>query len=144
MELKSKASHAIRVVAIDDDESSRELVREALSLLDLEVHIASTGAAGRRLMEQLSPRILIIDENLPGGGLKRGDSNLARFLQLCDAYEIPRMAVETEARDPNRLREDLKQAIRDQIVNPQAWNAMKAYEDQERDLLDSIDIGGLR
>ncbi|MCB1021136.1 MAG: response regulator, partial [Acidobacteria bacterium] len=55
------------MVAIDDDESSRELVREALSLLDLEVHIASTGAAGRRLMEQLSPRILIIDENLPDG-----------------------------------------------------------------------------
>ncbi|MCB1022392.1 MAG: sigma-54-dependent Fis family transcriptional regulator [Acidobacteria bacterium] len=55
------------MVAIDDDESSHELVREALSLLELDVHVASTMAAGRCLMEQLSPRILVIDENLPDG-----------------------------------------------------------------------------
>ncbi|MEZ5360770.1 MAG: sigma-54 dependent transcriptional regulator [Bryobacterales bacterium] len=65
MELRTKAVATIPIVAIDDDESSRELVREALSLLDLDVQVAATAAEGRRLIERLSPRIIIIDENLP-------------------------------------------------------------------------------
>ena len=55
----------ISVVAIDDDESSLEFVREALSCFDLTVHCAPSAKEGRRLIHKHHPRIVILDEHLP-------------------------------------------------------------------------------
>ena len=76
--------------------------------------------------------------------LNHNDTNTARFLNLCDRHGLPHHAVETEAIEPRELRRLLRNAIEGCILDRDAWQAMLAYEDQERDLLAGLAAGGAR
>jgi CheY-like chemotaxis protein len=53
------------VLVVDDDRAVQEAVREELSNRDYEVVIASDGDAAIRLLEEMSPDVLVLDLRLP-------------------------------------------------------------------------------
>jgi DNA-binding response OmpR family regulator len=55
-----------RILVIDDDESSRTLAREALTRAGFEVLVAADGAAGMRLMAEVSVDVVVTDIYMPG------------------------------------------------------------------------------
>ncbi len=58
--------HAMRVLAIDDDEHIRELYTVTLSAQGYKVHTAANGPEGMRMAESLEPDIIILDLMMPG------------------------------------------------------------------------------
>lgn len=58
---------APRVLVVDDHELSRLLVREVLSLAEIEVTGASTLAEARRSLELARPAAIVLDLHLPDG-----------------------------------------------------------------------------
>lgn len=81
---------------------------------------------------------LIRDLNLPGHTLNLKDTNVDSFVRLCAEHELDPVPVETEAIDPNVLRQMVEDAILGAILDVPAWNAMAAYEDAERRQLESL------
>jgi two-component system CheB/CheR fusion protein len=55
-----------RVVLVEDNADSRELLSELLSQAGCECHAAATGPAGLELMERVRPDVAILDLGLPG------------------------------------------------------------------------------
>ena len=53
------------VLVVDDDRGVQDAVREELANRDYEVVIASDGEAAIRLLESLSPDVLVLDLKLP-------------------------------------------------------------------------------
>lgn len=94
-------------------------------------------------------RIAVTATQVPGlvtstHRLNHNDRNTARFLALCDTHGLPHVAVEAEAIEPDELRQLLRDAIEGCILDRDAWQAMRAYEEQERDLLAGLAAGGVR
>ena len=94
-------------------------------------------------------RIAVTAAQVPGlvtssHRLNHKDTNTARFLDLCDRHGLPHQAVEAEAIEPRELRRLLRDAIEGCILDRDAWQAMRAYEEQERDLLAGLAAGGAR
>lgn len=56
-----------KVVIIDDEEDLCRLMKMYLVELDYDVFLANTLGNGMSLMEQVSPDVLFIDNNLPDG-----------------------------------------------------------------------------
>jgi DNA-binding NarL/FixJ family response regulator len=59
----------ISVLIVDDHQIFRQGLRDAMSL-DAEIQVvgeASTGEAALQMARELSPRVVIMDVNLPGG-----------------------------------------------------------------------------
>lgn len=54
-----------RVLIIDDERNFREFLGEALEAHDYEVELAPTARAGLALARQKSPRVILLDQNLP-------------------------------------------------------------------------------
>lgn len=53
------------IVAVDDDALTRELLRDALSSLPAQLHLAEDAAAARRLVREKKPQIVLMDLLLP-------------------------------------------------------------------------------
>ena len=56
-----------KIVIIDDEEDLCHLMKAYLEEMDHEVFLANTLVSGLSLMEQVSPDVLFIDNNLPDG-----------------------------------------------------------------------------
>jgi len=58
-------SKAVRIVVIDDNPGSLELLSEALSRPEVEVHTASTPSEGLQLVRRLRPQLVLTDLVMP-------------------------------------------------------------------------------
>ena len=73
----------IKILAIDDSRTIREMLRRALTEGGFEVHVAEDGVAGLEKLDDLEPDVVITDINMPRmdgfGVIKaiRARSNLA-------------------------------------------------------------------
>jgi DNA-binding NtrC family response regulator len=56
----------MKLLAIDDDTSNLELVREALENEEIEIHLDSDPRSGMQQVRQLRPRIVLLDLIMPG------------------------------------------------------------------------------
>ena len=54
------------ILVIEDDEKSRRLVRDILEHEGYQVALAATGPEGLRLAQELEPRLVVMDIQLPG------------------------------------------------------------------------------
>lgn len=54
------------ILVVEDDEKSRRLVRDILEHEGYRVALASTGLDGLRLAQELQPRLVVMDIQLPG------------------------------------------------------------------------------
>lgn len=53
------------ILYIEDEEFYQSLVQEILTEQGYTVHTAGTGAEGRALLEQVKPKLMLLDINLP-------------------------------------------------------------------------------
>ena len=56
---------SLKILAIDDSRTIREMLRRALSTAGFDVHLADDGQAGIEALEQVMPDIVITDINMP-------------------------------------------------------------------------------
>lgn len=56
---------SLKILAIDDSRTIREMLRRALSAAGFDVHLADDGQAGIEVLEQIMPDIVITDINMP-------------------------------------------------------------------------------
>ena len=64
--MKASEQEAVKLVAIDDDPQSLELIREALSDLGLEILTAGDPREGLELVLRVRPDIVVLDMLMPG------------------------------------------------------------------------------
>jgi two-component system response regulator VicR len=91
------------VLVVDDDRTVQDAVREELSHRDYEVVIASDGESALRLLESLSPDVLVLDLELPNVSGPSVAARLRRMerpprLLVCSAIPYaPEIATDVEA-----------------------------------------------
>ena len=86
----------IRVLIIDDEEDLCLLIKTYLSRKNCEVFTAYTLSEGLKLVENLTPDILFLDNNLPDGlGWDKAEKIIAQQpniqLHLLSAYNPPQI-----------------------------------------------------
>jgi two-component system, chemotaxis family, chemotaxis protein CheY len=56
---------SLKILAIDDSRTIREMLRKALGGAGFEVHLADDGQAGIEALERVAPDVVITDINMP-------------------------------------------------------------------------------
>lgn len=56
---------SLKILAIDDSKTIREMLRSALAAAGFEVHLADDGQAGIEALDQVVPDVVITDINMP-------------------------------------------------------------------------------
>ncbi len=74
---------------------------------------------------------------LTGGPAKVGDPNYKRFRAKCEELGLPVVAIEAEELPPDVLRESVARAV-ESLIDADAWNAVIAYEEAERQQLEAL------
>lgn len=64
--LQPHALRGVKVLVVDDDDDSRELLGELLEIEGAEVRMASDAALGMASLRQLVPDVLVSDIGMPG------------------------------------------------------------------------------
>ncbi|HEU0175872.1 MAG TPA: response regulator [Blastocatellia bacterium] len=89
----------LRVLVVDDEADTRELLAATLSIKEAEVRTAGDIADAMRIMTAWQPEIVIADIAMPGGG----GHELIRRLRS-DGVKAPAIAITAYAGDEDRLR----------------------------------------
>ena len=66
----------LKILAIDDSRTIREMLRHALGNAGFEVHLADDGVAGIEALDHCHPDLVITDINMP----------FTRFLECANSY----------------------------------------------------------
>jgi CheY-like chemotaxis protein len=94
-----RAAASRRVLLVDDNEDSNEMMREYLEGFGHDVRVAHDGQSGLELAREFAPDIALLDLGLPG----MDGFELARRLRLTpQGATIPLVAVSGYARDVDR------------------------------------------
>jgi CheY-like chemotaxis protein len=91
----------VKVLVVDDDEDSRELLGELLQTEGAEVKLAADAAEGMTSLEQFGPDVLVSDIGMPG---EDGYSFLRRCRHLSDSKlsRTPSIALTAYTRPADR------------------------------------------
>ncbi|QPC82694.1 response regulator [Phototrophicus methaneseepsis] len=81
-----------RVLIVDDDQQTLNLLRVAMRSLDIEVSTANDGAEGVQYALQLQPDLVVMDLLLPEKGM-RGWEAIAKLKQHPDFQHVPIIAM---------------------------------------------------
>ena len=94
----------VRVLAVDDQEDARVLLRAVLESAGAQVELASSAADARRVMASRRPDVLIADIAMPG----EDGYSLVRAVRQDESLRglphLPAIALTAHARDDDRLR----------------------------------------
>lgn len=55
----------LKILAVDDSHTMRSMIKMALAEADFEVHLAEDGLDGLKVLEGLSPDVILTDINMP-------------------------------------------------------------------------------
>ena len=77
--------HGIKLIAIDDDPASLELIREALSQEGVEIMTATDAAEGLELVSRHHPEIVLLDLMMPG---IEGMELLDKIVEACPTTDV--------------------------------------------------------
>jgi CheY-like chemotaxis protein len=91
------------VLVIDDEKSNAQLLQVALERVGYQVTCASNGADGLRLVEELTPDIIITDLRL-GGGSYDGWEMIGQIRNRLKLSHIPILVTSVEVLPDDRLR----------------------------------------
>ena len=89
-----------KVLIIDDEEDFGMLMKRFFSQKNYEVHVAYTIEDGMKLIEEIRPDIVFLDNNLPDGyGWDKTDFILTTYpqiqLNLISALNVPKTSAST-------------------------------------------------
>lgn len=56
---------SLRILAVDDSRTMRDMIRLALAEAGFEVHLAEDGIHGLEVMDAVNPQVIITDINMP-------------------------------------------------------------------------------
>ena len=147
----SEKQLGVPLLAIDDDPSTLEMIQEALSNFDLDIHTATDPQKGLEIFKALKPRIVLVDLVMP---VLTGMDLLERMLNKDPGVEVMIMtgnysadsaveAIQKGARDylskPLSL-EKLRSRI--SVLLAEAKEKHSAFE-LERQLLDTFQFEGM-
>jgi CheY-like chemotaxis protein len=85
----------MRLLVIDDNESSRDMLRRVLEIGQHEVHVAATGESGLDLILRVKPDVALIDIGLPdisgyevAKRVRQSENGDATFLAAVTGYTL--------------------------------------------------------
>ena len=105
---------AYRILIIDDDESTHDVLGMYLDLAGYEVHNAGNGAEGLALMQQVHPDIVILDVNMP---VMDGFETMENISNSRDLRETPVLFISSHDQ-PHLKMKGLDLGAEDYIVKP--------------------------
>ena len=94
----------LKILAIDDSRTIREMLRHALGNAGFEVHLADDGVAGIEALDHCHPDLVITDINLP----RLDDFGVLESIRQSEAFKtLPVLILTTESAQDlkNRARE---------------------------------------
>lgn len=106
----------IRVLAVDDDRDSLEVVKRVLSARHAEVETASSAEEAIRMFPELRPHVLLSDLGMPE---KDGFEFIRRIRQLPEGKSVPAAALTALARSEDRMR-SLQAGFQTHLAKPVA------------------------
>ncbi len=92
----------IRVLAVDDDDRMRRLLKVNLETEDIEVHEVCSGEECLRLVQEEAADLVLLDVNLPDGN---GWEVLASIRSLVGMHNFPVIMLSAAPPDRNLLRQ---------------------------------------
>jgi len=105
---------AYRILIIDDDESTHDVLGMYLDLAGYEVHNAGDGAEGLALMKQVHPDIVILDVNMP---VMDGFETMENISNSRELRETPVLFISSHDQ-PHLKMKGLDLGAEDYIVKP--------------------------
>ncbi|MFN3911391.1 response regulator [Hyphomonas sp.] len=94
----------LRILAVDDSRTMRDMIRLALAEAGFEVHLAEDGIHGLEVMDAVNPQVIITDINMP----RMDGFGFIEAIRARDDYKgVPILTLTTESAD------NLKQRARD-------------------------------
>jgi two-component system CheB/CheR fusion protein len=63
---RARLPHGAKIVVIEDNQDSRDMLCEILGIAGYECHTAATGISGLALIDEVNPGVAIVDIGLPG------------------------------------------------------------------------------
>lgn len=85
---------SLKILAIDDSRTIREMLRFALGTAGFEVHLANDGQAGIEALDQVMPDVVITDINMP---LLDGFGVLEKIRESANFKTLPVLILTTES-----------------------------------------------
>jgi signal transduction histidine kinase/CheY-like chemotaxis protein len=130
---------AVPVLAVDDDEAFRYIVRESLSGPTFRLFEADSGAQALEMLETFTPQVMLLDLNMPGADGFAVAARVRSDPRLCEVPIIVLTSQPVTAEDRQRLqsvgpilsksslsREVLRSAIQDAVVRARGESAQPA------------------
>jgi two-component system OmpR family response regulator/two-component system alkaline phosphatase synthesis response regulator PhoP len=96
-ESRSKTEMAVRIIAVDDEESLLKVVTYALEQEGFEVHSARDAAGATMMIEEVRPDLLILDVMLPG----KSGLELAR--EIRETSDVPIIMLSAKGEEVDRV-----------------------------------------
>ena len=143
-----------RVLVVDDDDLSRDLVGKALTYEGYQVRLVESGAAGLQMLNEWLPHLVLLDMNMPG---LNGMETLPR-LRVRDEY-VSVMFVSANSRTEDVIRGldagaddyvckpfdvgELLARVRTQLRIKDLNDSLKKANDRLKELIDIDDLTGL-
>ena len=109
----STARGSLRVLVIDDNADTREMLSDTLTRARYRVYTASSGADGLALARAIHPHLITLDVLMPG---MDGWETLRRFKSMPDLQRIPVIIVSIVDNDPLALMLGAEDALPKPIV----------------------------
>lgn len=85
---------SLKILAIDDSRTIREMLRFALGTAGFEVHLANDGQAGIEALDQVMPDVVITDINMP---ILDGFGVLEKIRESANFKTLPVLILTTES-----------------------------------------------
>lgn len=143
-----------RILVVDDDASSREIVAKALEYEGYQTRQAENGQEGLKVLHEWSPHLILLDVNMPG---LNGLETLAR-LRVRDEY-VSVIFVSADCQRDDVIRGldagaddyvckpfdvmELMSRVRSQLRNKDLNDSLKRANDRLKELVDIDDLTGL-
>jgi two-component system cell cycle response regulator len=143
-----------KILVVDDDETSRVLVGKALEYEGYQVHLAESGLAALKIIDDWRPHLILLDVNMPG---LNGLETLAK-LRVKDEY-VSVMFVSANSNTEDVIRGldagaddyvckpfevlELLSRVRSQLRIKDLHDSLKRANDRLKELIDIDDLTGL-
>jgi CheY-like chemotaxis protein len=91
--------HGMRILVVDDDENTREMLSEVLRIYDADVKTAESVAVARNLYQSWTPSLLVSDVGMPE---EDGYDLIRSIRSLPNGHRMKAIAITGYARDKDR------------------------------------------
>jgi CheY-like chemotaxis protein len=132
----SKSHSRVRVLIVEDDDDSRDMLGELIALLGHEALGAANATEALRQAREAEPSVALVDLDLPD----IGGCELARRLRACPAGPSMRLIALTGFSDEPTRKIALEAGFDEFVVKPLMPDALEALLSGPRDKAESLNL----